>query len=155
MSAFSKWLESVHTAKDVTYWIIQRLTEWRSSEPFSRPHSDMPGLLQAITATFKAASLSNGPVFKKLTSSSLVDALPVSNGPPLSLSNCWDLHGIFGITATRSRSISKQLRTSLVVKRRCSPFARNMPSVGPVSHAETGASSDALFSPPCRAHCTA
>ena len=26
MFAFSKWLESVHTAKGVTYWIIQRLT---------------------------------------------------------------------------------------------------------------------------------
>ena len=50
MPGFSKWLESIHTAKDVTYWIIQRLTEWRSSEPFSRPHSDMPGLLQAIAA---------------------------------------------------------------------------------------------------------
>jgi hypothetical protein len=50
MSAFSKWLESVHTAKDVTYWIIQRLTEWRSSEPFSRAQSDMPGLLAAIAA---------------------------------------------------------------------------------------------------------
>ena len=48
MSAFSKWLGSVHTAKDVTYWIIQRLTEWQSSKPFSDAHSDMPGLLQAI-----------------------------------------------------------------------------------------------------------
>jgi hypothetical protein len=50
MSAFSKWLESVHTAKDVIFWIIQRLTEWRSSEPFSTAQSDMPGLLQAIHA---------------------------------------------------------------------------------------------------------
>ena len=50
MTAFSKWLESVHTAKEVTFWIIQRLTEWRSSAPFSRPHSDMPGLLLAIAA---------------------------------------------------------------------------------------------------------
>jgi len=50
MSAFSKWLESVHTANDVIYWIIQRLTEWRSAEPFSRAQSDMPGLLQAINA---------------------------------------------------------------------------------------------------------
>jgi hypothetical protein len=50
VSAFSKWRELVHTAKEVTFWIIQRLTEWRSSEPFSRPRSDMPGLLQAIAA---------------------------------------------------------------------------------------------------------
>jgi hypothetical protein len=50
MSAFSKWLQSVHTANDVIYWIIQRLTEWRSAEPFSRAQSDMPGLLQAINA---------------------------------------------------------------------------------------------------------
>ena len=51
MSAFSKWLEeSVHTANNVTYWIIRHLTKWRSSEPFSDAQSDMPGLLQAIVA---------------------------------------------------------------------------------------------------------
>ena len=50
MSTFSKWLQSVHTAKDFTYWIIQRLTKWGSSEPFSNAQSNMPGLLQAIDA---------------------------------------------------------------------------------------------------------
>ena len=50
MSTFSKWLELVHTAKDMTCSIIQRLIEWRSSEPFSRAQSNMPGLLQAINA---------------------------------------------------------------------------------------------------------
>jgi hypothetical protein len=50
MSLLSKWLVSVHTAKDITCWIIQRLTEWRSSEPLSPAQSDMPGLLQAIAA---------------------------------------------------------------------------------------------------------
>jgi hypothetical protein len=50
MSSFSAWLETVHTANDVTYWIIQRLTEWRSSEPLSVAYTDMPGLLEAIAA---------------------------------------------------------------------------------------------------------
>jgi hypothetical protein len=50
MSSFSKWMQKVHTANDIVYWIIQRLTEWRTSEPFSPAQSDMPGLLQAISA---------------------------------------------------------------------------------------------------------
>ena len=51
MSVFSKWLESVHTAKHhVTYWIIQCLMKWHSLGPFSNAQSDMPGLLQAINA---------------------------------------------------------------------------------------------------------
>jgi hypothetical protein len=37
-------------AKDIIFWIIQRLTEWRTSEPFSTAQSDMPGLLEAIAA---------------------------------------------------------------------------------------------------------
>ena len=61
----------------------------------------------------------NAMMFKKLTSSGLVDAIPASDGRPHLLSNCWKLLGIFGITATRSRNISKRLRTLLVVKRRC------------------------------------
>ena len=37
MSVFSKWLESVHTAKHhVTYWIIQRLMKWRSNLPLDK-----------------------------------------------------------------------------------------------------------------------
>jgi hypothetical protein len=51
MSSLSKWLAKVHAANDVIHWIIQRLTKWRSSEPFSSPaQSDMPGPLQAISA---------------------------------------------------------------------------------------------------------
>jgi hypothetical protein len=50
MTSFSKWLESVHTATDVIYWIIQRLTEWRSSAPFSPIQTDLPNLLEAIEA---------------------------------------------------------------------------------------------------------
>jgi hypothetical protein len=50
MSSLSKWLEKLHTANDIIHWIIQRLAEWRSSEPFSAAQSDMPGLLQAIAA---------------------------------------------------------------------------------------------------------
>ena len=41
MLAFSKWLESVHAAKDIN---------WRSSEPFSHAQFDTPGLLEAIAA---------------------------------------------------------------------------------------------------------
>ena len=41
---------SPHHQKDVTYWVIQRLTEWRSSDPFSNAYSNKPGLLQAIDA---------------------------------------------------------------------------------------------------------
>jgi hypothetical protein len=50
MSSFSLWMESVHTANDIAYWIIQRLTEWRSPLPFSPIHTDLPGLSQAIEA---------------------------------------------------------------------------------------------------------
>jgi hypothetical protein len=50
MSSLSNWMQKVHTAKDIVFWIIQRLTEWRTSEPFSPAQSDMPGLLQAISA---------------------------------------------------------------------------------------------------------
>jgi hypothetical protein len=50
MASFSAWLESVNTANDITYWIIQHLTEWRSNEPFSLAHTDMPRLLLAIAA---------------------------------------------------------------------------------------------------------
>jgi hypothetical protein len=50
MSSFSWWLESVHTATDITYWIIQCLTEWRSLLPLSLVITDLPGLSQAIAA---------------------------------------------------------------------------------------------------------
>jgi hypothetical protein len=51
VSSLSNWMQKVHTAKDIACWIIQRLTEWRTSEPFSpAQQSDMPGLLQAISA---------------------------------------------------------------------------------------------------------
>jgi hypothetical protein len=50
MSSLSNWMQKVHTAKDIVFWIIQRLTEWRTSEPFSTAQSDMPGLLQTIAA---------------------------------------------------------------------------------------------------------
>jgi hypothetical protein len=46
----SAWLESVNTANNITYWIIQCLMEWRSNEPSSLVHTDMPGLLLAILA---------------------------------------------------------------------------------------------------------
>jgi hypothetical protein len=41
---------SVNTANDVAFWIIRRLTEWRSAEPRSPIHTDLPGLQQAIEA---------------------------------------------------------------------------------------------------------
>ena len=50
MSSFSSWLESVRTAPEIVFWIIHRLTEWRSSEPHSTARSDLPGLLEAIHA---------------------------------------------------------------------------------------------------------
>jgi hypothetical protein len=50
MTSFSKWLESVHTATDVIYWIIQCLTKWCSSASFSLIQTDLPGLLEAIEA---------------------------------------------------------------------------------------------------------
>ena len=50
MSSLSKWPEKINASKDITCWIIQRLTEWRSSEPSSTAQSDMPGLLQATAA---------------------------------------------------------------------------------------------------------
>jgi hypothetical protein len=50
MSSFSSWLESVCTAPEIIFWIIHRLTEWRSSEPHYTARSDLPGLLEAIHA---------------------------------------------------------------------------------------------------------
>jgi hypothetical protein len=50
MSSFSAWLVSIHRANDITFWIIQCLTEWCSSKPFSLAHTDMSSLLQAIAA---------------------------------------------------------------------------------------------------------
>jgi hypothetical protein len=50
MSLLSNWMQKVHAAKDIAFWIIQCLTEWRTSELFSTAQSDMPGLLQAIAA---------------------------------------------------------------------------------------------------------
>jgi hypothetical protein len=50
MSSFSVWLESVHTATEITYWITQCLTEWQSLLPLSLVITDLPGLLQAIAA---------------------------------------------------------------------------------------------------------
>jgi hypothetical protein len=50
MPSSSAWLESMHTANDITFWIIQCLTECHILEPFSAVYTDMPGLLQAITA---------------------------------------------------------------------------------------------------------
>jgi hypothetical protein len=53
MSFFSDWLVLVYTATAVIFWIIQRLTEWRSSEPLSPIHMDLPGLQQAIEAQYR------------------------------------------------------------------------------------------------------
>jgi hypothetical protein len=50
MSSSIDWLTSIHTATEITYWIIQRLTEWRSQDPFSIANTELPGLLQAIDA---------------------------------------------------------------------------------------------------------
>jgi hypothetical protein len=50
VSALSDWMISVNTANDVAFWIIRRLTEWRSAEPRSPIHMDLPGLQQAIEA---------------------------------------------------------------------------------------------------------
>jgi hypothetical protein len=50
MSALSDWMESVNTATEITFWIIRRLTEWRSAKPLSQVHTDLPGLFQAIVA---------------------------------------------------------------------------------------------------------
>jgi hypothetical protein len=50
MSSFSAWLELVHTATAIAYWIIRRLKEWQSSEPLFPLHTDMPGLGQAFAA---------------------------------------------------------------------------------------------------------
>jgi hypothetical protein len=44
------WLEKMNTATYGIVWIIQRLTEWRSSKPFSPIHTDLPGLQEAIEA---------------------------------------------------------------------------------------------------------
>jgi hypothetical protein len=54
MSSFSTWLEAVHsTATDIIYWIIQCLTKWRSSEPFSPANTDLPDLLHTIEVQFR------------------------------------------------------------------------------------------------------
>jgi hypothetical protein len=50
MSSFSDWLVSVHTNTAIIYWIVRRLTEWRSSDPFSLIYADLPGLQLAIEA---------------------------------------------------------------------------------------------------------
>jgi hypothetical protein len=50
MYSFSNWLTSIHTAIEVNFWIIRRLTKWRSLIPFSVVHMIRPGLLQAIKA---------------------------------------------------------------------------------------------------------
>jgi hypothetical protein len=50
MSSFSDWLTSLHTATEITFWIIKHLTEWGSQEPYSTAKTDLPGLLQAIQA---------------------------------------------------------------------------------------------------------
>jgi hypothetical protein len=48
ISALSDWMVSVNTATEIYFWIIRRLTEWRSSEPLSQVHTNLPGLFQAI-----------------------------------------------------------------------------------------------------------
>jgi hypothetical protein len=45
MSSLSKWLKKVHAANSIIHRIIQRLTKWRISKPFSPALSDMPGFL--------------------------------------------------------------------------------------------------------------
>jgi hypothetical protein len=50
MFSFSAWLEAIHTANDVTFWVIQLYTERQSPLPLSRAYTDMPGLMQAIDA---------------------------------------------------------------------------------------------------------
>jgi hypothetical protein len=53
MYSFRDWLESVHTANNISFWIIKRLTEWCSNEPFSLVYTDTPGLLLAIAAQYQ------------------------------------------------------------------------------------------------------
>jgi hypothetical protein len=50
MYSLRDWLESVHTANNISFWIIKRLTEWFSNEPFLLAYTDMPGLLLVILA---------------------------------------------------------------------------------------------------------
>jgi hypothetical protein len=52
VSSLSDWMVSVNTANYVVFWIIRRLTEWRSAEPHSPIHTDLPGLQQAIEAQY-------------------------------------------------------------------------------------------------------
>jgi hypothetical protein len=44
------WLLSTRFRYQCRFWIIRRLTEWRSAEPRSPIHTDFPGLQQAIEA---------------------------------------------------------------------------------------------------------
>jgi hypothetical protein len=82
MSSFSKWLEKVHTANDIVHWIIQRLTKWRSSAPFSAAQPHMPGLLQAISAQDRFGWPSNGLEHRKPTLSGSEEGTLVNDGPP-------------------------------------------------------------------------
>jgi hypothetical protein len=58
VSSLSDWLVSVNTANDVVFWIIRHLMEWRSSEPLSPIHTDLPGLQQVIEAQDRIGWLS-------------------------------------------------------------------------------------------------
>lgn len=55
MSSLGTWLESIYTTNYITYWIIQCLTEWPILGPFPYPHTDLPGLLQAMEAQYQMA----------------------------------------------------------------------------------------------------
>jgi hypothetical protein len=52
MYSLSAWLESVHTATEIIFWIIRRLTEWRSQKSLSPIRTDLPGLRQALEAQY-------------------------------------------------------------------------------------------------------
>ena len=83
------------------------LTRTPTCPAFSRPLT--PRTVSVGWLSLKDALLLNGPVFKKLTSFGSVDAIPASDGPPLSLSNCWKLLGIFGITVTKHLEMAQDI----------------------------------------------
>ena len=125
MSAFSKWLESVHTANDVIHWIIQRLTEWRSSELFSRAQSDMRGLLQAINAQDQIGWLAflEGCIAVKWAGVQDAHFLWLggrNTGKRWATSllvKLWESHGICGIIATTSFLVTDLAGCSQLVPR--------------------------------------
>ena len=127
------------------------LTRTPTCPAFSRPLT--PRTVSVGWLSLKDALLLNGPVFKKLTSFGSVDAIPASDGPPLSLSNCWKLLGIFGITVTKHLETAQDIACpNAIMLAVCSEYAIGRSGL---PHRDWRLFKCPLLSSPLsRAHCT-